>query len=55
MRGRCQVPFFPDCPVGWDDSPRFGAAAHMVVERSPDQYEILLRAARQFEEGQKPR
>jgi hypothetical protein len=27
----------------------------MVVERSPDQYEILLRAARQFVEGQTPR
>jgi hypothetical protein len=27
----------------------------MVVERSPDQYEILLRAARQFVEGQSQR
>ena len=55
MRDRCDAPFFPDCPVGWDDSPRFGASAHMVVERSPDQYEILLRAARQFVEGQSQR
>jgi hypothetical protein len=55
MRDRCDVPFFPDCPVGWDDSPRFGASAHMVVERSPDQYEILLRAARQFMESQSQR
>jgi hypothetical protein len=42
------VPFFPDCPVGWDDSPRFGASAHMVTERTPDQYERLLRAAQYF-------
>jgi hypothetical protein len=56
MRSRCgDVPFFPDCPAGWDDSPRFGASAHMVVERSPDQYEMLLRGARQFVEGQKTR
>jgi Glycosyltransferase WbsX len=55
MRGRCDVPYFPDCPVGWDDSPRFGASAHISVQRSPDQYEILLRAARQFLEGQSQR
>jgi hypothetical protein len=42
------VPFFPDCPVGWDDSPRFGSGAHMVTERTPDQYERLLRAAQYF-------
>jgi len=54
-RERCSVPFFPDCPVGWDDSPRFGSSAHMVVERSPDQYELLLRAACRFTEGQTPR
>jgi len=34
--------------VGWDDSPRFGASAHMVTERTPDQYERLLRAAQYF-------
>jgi len=55
MRGRCNVPVFPDCPAGWDDSPRFGTSAHMVVERSPDQYEILLRSARKFVEHQQPR
>lgn len=54
MRGRCDVPFFPDCPVGWDDSPRFGASAHMVVQRSPDQYELLLQSARRFVGGQTP-
>jgi hypothetical protein len=43
---RCNVPYFPDCPVGWDDSPRFGRSAHMVTQRSADQYELLLRAAR---------
>ncbi len=42
------IPYFPDCPVGWDDSPRFGATAHMVTGRTPDQYERLLRAAQHF-------
>jgi len=42
------VPFFPDCPVGWDDSPRFSTSSHIVVGRSPDQYELLLRAARHY-------
>ncbi len=45
---KVSVPFFPDCPVGWDDSPRFGASAHMVTQRTPDQYERLLRAAKCF-------
>jgi hypothetical protein len=52
LRGRCDVPVFPDCPAGWDDSPRFGASAHMAVERSPDQYELLVRAGRRFVEDQ---
>ena len=42
------VTFFPDCPVGWDDSPRYGAGARMVTQRTPDQYERLLRAAQYF-------
>ncbi|HXW14744.1 MAG TPA: hypothetical protein VEN79_09570 [Terriglobia bacterium] len=25
------VPFFPDCPVGWDDSPRYGKGTRMVT------------------------
>jgi len=45
---KVNVPFFPDCPVGWDDSPRFGAGAHVAVDRSPDQFERLLRAAQYF-------
>jgi hypothetical protein len=51
------IPYFPDCPVGWDDSPRFGEAAHIVVERTPDQYERLLRAAQYFmiEKRREPR
>lgn len=51
------VPYFPDCPVGWDDSPRFGEASHIVVERTPDQYERLLRAAQYFmiEKRREPR
>ena len=42
------IPYFPDCPTGWDDSARFGAGAHMVTQRTPDQYERLLRAAQHF-------
>ena len=42
------VPFHPDCPVGWDDSPRYGAGARMVTQRTADQYERLLRAAKYF-------
>jgi len=45
---KLSVPFFPDCPVGWDDSPRYSNNAAMVTERSPDQYERLLRAAQYF-------
>lgn len=45
---KVSVPFFPDCPVGWDDSARYGNRAAMVTERSPDQYERLLRAAQYF-------
>jgi hypothetical protein len=42
------VSSFPDCPMGWDDSPRFGASAHMVAQHTPDQFERLLRAAQYF-------
>jgi hypothetical protein len=46
QRAICDVPFFPDCPVGFDDSPRFGMGAHPAVNRSPDQFERLVRGAR---------
>jgi hypothetical protein len=46
LKAACDVPTFPDCPVGWDDSPRFGLGAHPAVGRSPDQFERLVRAAR---------
>lgn len=42
------VPYFPDCPVGWDTSARYGDQTCIYVERSPDQYERLLRAAKYF-------
>jgi hypothetical protein len=45
---KVNLPFFPDCGVGFDDSPRFGSGAHMCSERSPDQFERLLRAAKHF-------
>lgn len=42
------VPFYPACSVGWDDSPRFGEYASIAINRSPDQFERLVRAARHF-------
>jgi len=49
------VPFLPDCAVGWDDSPRFGARSQIVSNRSPDQFERLCRAARSFSYNNKER
>ncbi len=43
-----KVPIFPDCPVGWDDSPRRGATTHVVLNRSATQYGALLTAAKRF-------
>ena len=48
LKAAANVPTFPDCPVGFDDSPRFGLGAHPAIGRSPDQYERLVRAARHF-------
>jgi hypothetical protein len=48
LREQCSVPFFPDCTVGWDNSPRVGASARMVTERSPDQFERLMVASKYF-------
>ena len=42
------VPFFRTCSAGWDDSPRFGQYASVAINRSPDQFERLARAARHF-------
>jgi len=48
LRESCAVPFFPDCTVGWDNSPRIGASARMITQRSPDQFERLMIAAKYF-------
>jgi hypothetical protein len=53
LRGASNVPIFPDCPVGWDDSPRFGLGSHPAVGRSPDQFERLVRGARHFVANEK--
>jgi hypothetical protein len=42
------VLYFPDCPVGWDNSSRYGKGAHIYIHRTPDQYELFLRAAKYF-------
>ena len=47
-RKQLKVPFFPDCPVGWDDSSRYGTSSKIVYERTPDQFEQLCRAGRHF-------
>ncbi len=43
---KVNVPFFPCCSVGWDDSPRFGEFAAIAINRSPDQFERVVKAAR---------
>jgi hypothetical protein len=48
LRMTTPVPFHPTCSVGWDDSPRFGEFACVAINRSPDQFERLVRAARHF-------
>jgi hypothetical protein len=45
---KLNLPYFPDCPVGWDNSPRYGSNAHCVLHRTPDQYELQLLAAKHF-------
>ena len=52
---RLDIPYFPDCPVGWDNSPRYGKNAHVFVHRTPDQYELLLIAAKRFAVQKKER
>lgn len=47
-RDHVNVPFYPCCTIGWDDSPRFGEASSIAIDRSPDQFERLMRAARHF-------
>ena len=48
---KLDTPYFPDCPVGWDNSPRYASNAHVFIHRSPDQYEQLLLAAKYFVGG----
>ena len=40
------IPFHPCVQVGWDDSPRFEEFASIAINRSPDQFERFVRAAR---------
>jgi len=48
MSAQVQLPYFPQCPVGWDNSPRYGKNSHVFTNRTADQYERLLRAAKHF-------
>ena len=50
---KLDTPYFPDCPVGWDNSPRYACNAHVFINRSPDQYEQLLLAAKYFVAGRR--
>jgi hypothetical protein len=45
---KLDIPYFPDCPVGWDDSPRYTDRSRVFVHRTPDQYELFLQAAKYF-------
>jgi hypothetical protein len=47
-RANLSTPFFPCCQVGWDDSPRYAEYASIAIDRTPDQFERLVRAARHF-------
>ena len=47
-RAKVKVPYFPQCPVGWDNSPRYGKKAHVYLYRTADQFERLLVAAKHF-------
>jgi hypothetical protein len=51
-REKVKVPFHPACSVGWDDSPRFEEFSAIAINRSPDQFERLVRAARHFTASQ---
>jgi hypothetical protein len=50
---KLNLPYFPDCPVGWDNSPRYGRKAHRWVHRTPDQFELQMLAAKYFVAAQK--
>lgn len=50
MRQKLEIPFFPDCPVGWDNSARFREFTDVYVGRTADQYERLLEGAKRFVE-----
>ena len=39
--------------MGWDNSPRSASNAHVIINRSPDQYEQLLLAAKYFVAGRR--
>ena len=43
-----KVPYYPQAPVGWDNSPRYGKNAHIFVNRTADQYERVLQATKCF-------
>lgn len=47
-RADLAIPYFPDCPVGWDNSPRFQEKTNVYVGRTPDQYECMLEGAKRF-------
>ena len=46
LRETLPLPFHPCAQVGWDDSPRFEEYSAIAINRSPDQFERLVRAAR---------
>lgn len=51
LQGVLKIPFHPCAQVGWDDSPRFEEFAAIAINRSPDQFERLVRAGRHVTAG----
>ena len=47
-RAKLDIPYFPVCSSGWDDSARFGENSGIAINRSPDQFERAVQAARHF-------
>jgi len=47
-REHLDVPFYPTCSAGWDHCSRFGEFSSIAINRTPDQFERLVRASQHF-------
>ncbi len=53
MSDLVKVPYFPNVPVGFDNSPRYGKKTHIFEGRTADQFERLIVAAKHFAAAKK--